>query len=204
MPPLGTFDLQGKLVYGDGKNLLKRPYLLPSLTNLNSESTFADVGVCWNEKALHLAIDCKSPFKSASFLDIENSDAIELFIDTRDVKTTAFITRFCHHFVFLPTPEDGIQIKEVTRFRGEEKHPLCDPDVPVIKSEFGKRGYTIHLELPSEALFSYQPEQVPKLGLSYRIRRAEGAPQHFSLPSNFYSLHQHPALWPSFMLVKTP
>ncbi len=62
-------------------------------------------------------------------------------IDTRDLKTSGYNTKFCHHFYFLPEKIDGIQCGEVTRFRTEDTHELCDPQFLQVESHKHSSGY---------------------------------------------------------------
>lgn len=205
IPPLGGFDLSGEIRHCKDpslETLIKKPFLLPSISDFHSESSFADVGLAWNEKNLFVGVNVRKPFEETSFSDYALTDSIELFIDTRDVKTTATITRFCHHFLILPQTVDGMQMKELTRFRGEESHPLCDPSLFTFSTEMKKRGYAMMIQLPEEALHGFAPDQIPRIGFSYRINRYHGASQHFTSSSNFFSLHLHPQLWGSFTLAK--
>jgi hypothetical protein len=123
-------------------------------------------------------------------------------IDTRDVKTAGFNTRFCHHFFFLSEPVEGLVAGEITRFRTEDTHELCDPqDLKVISSR-KKNSYTMNLFIPGSCLYGYDPDQFNRLGFTYRLNRAHGFPQHFSVVSEDYQIEQQPSLWSSLRLIK--
>lgn len=177
-------------------------YLLPDTSSLCNEDHFAEVAIGWNQDGLEFFIEVNSPFLKSSYPDVRQGDSCELFIDTRDVKTSGFNTRFCHHFFFLPEPCEEISKGEITRFRTEEMHELCDPNelqlLPVLK----RNQYNMHIFIPSQCLHGYDPEQFDRLGFTYRINRFKGDSQHFSVLSEEYQLEQQPSLWSSLQMIK--
>jgi hypothetical protein len=128
-------------------------------------------------------------------------DSLELFFDTRDMKTTGFNTRFCHHFYFLAAEVEGHIAGEMTKFRTEDTHELCDPAelkvIPLLK----KTGYTLQIFIPAHCLFGYDPDQFDRLGFAYRVNRAQGPAQHFCVVSEDYQIEQHASLWSSLKLI---
>lgn len=179
-----------------------KKYLLPDTSHLCSEESFAEVALAWNEEGLEVFIESASPFKKGRYPEVDQGDSVELFIDTRDVKTSGFNTRFCHHFFFLAEGVDGHFAGEITRFRTEDIHPLCDPKDLKVKSSLNSKGYTLNIFIPSHCLYGYDPAQFKRLGFSYRINRADGFPQHFSAVTEDFPIEQQPSLWGSLTLKK--
>jgi hypothetical protein len=182
------------------KNLSK--YLLPSLFELCHEFGFAEIAMGWNKEGIEIFASISQPFRRASYPNITRGDSLEFFFDTRDVKTAGYTTRFSHHFFFLPESIEGIAAGEITRFRTEDVHELCNSSELKVKTEIKSVGYAMHIFIPSLCLFGYDPEQFDRLGFAYRINRAEGAPQHFCVTSDDYQIEQQPSLWSSMRLVK--
>lgn len=176
----------------------RHKYLLPLTSDLCGDWPFAEVAMGWNRDGLELSISVDQAVQRVSY---PNGDSVELFFDTRDVKTSGFNTRFCHHFFFLPEAVEGQQAGEITRFRGEETHELCDPNELAVKAALKSSGYMMLLFIPRSCLHGYDPDQFGRLGFTYRINRASGPPQHFSVVSDDYSIEQHPSLWSSVRLV---
>lgn len=174
--------------------------LLPDTSELCSEETFAEVALGWNEDGIEAFVRVNYPFKNAYYPEIERGDSVEFFIDTRDVKTAGFNTRFCHHFFFLAEGVEGHFAGEITRFRTEDVHPLCDSSELKVKSLMQSSGYTLNIFIPSQCLYGYDPEQFNRLGFSYRINRAEGFPQHFTVVTEDFPIEQQPSLWGSLTL----
>ncbi len=149
------------------------------------EPTFATLHVGWNEEGLTFHIDSASELTS-----------VELFLDTRDLKTKGQISRFCHHFLF---PLEGTA-RELTRFRGEDHHRLADPEDLKFKIEKGWRGVDLTIPLPAALLHGFDPHAFPRIGFAYRIRTPDNQAQHFPLSSQDVSLEQHPAAWSTLHL----
>jgi hypothetical protein len=175
-------------------------YRFPSTAELCSERSFADVAMGWNEEGLELYICVNRPFRRAFYPQVDRGDSIELFIDTRDIKTSGFNTKFCHHFFFLAEGVEGHFTGEITRFRTEDTHPLCDPNDLKVKSLCQSGAYVLNIFIPSHCLHGYDPEQFNRLGFSYRINQAEGFPQHFSVVTDDFPIEQQPSLWGSLTL----
>ncbi len=183
-------------------DLQKKKRLLPDFSDLLSEDRFADVSMSWEQKGLSFEIEAKQPFAECFFPEFQKGDSIELFIDTRDLKTAGFITRFCHHFVILPKAMDGIIAQEITAFRTDDRHELCDGSAISVVSDFQKRGYSVNIFIPTECLHGYDPSSFERLGFTYRINRFGGDPQHFALSSDYFNIEKEPSLWSSMSLIK--
>ena len=103
-----------------------KKYLLADTSALCSEESFAEVAMGWHQQGLEIYVRIDEPFRQAHYPEVDRGDSIEVFVDTRDVKTASFNTRFCHHFFFLAEGIEGHFAGEMTRFRTEDVHPLCD------------------------------------------------------------------------------
>lgn len=179
-----------------------KKYLLPDTSSLCAEEHFADISLGWHAAGIGALVQVKSPFQQASYPDVSQGDSVELFLDTRDVKTAGFNTRFCHHFFFLPEPIEGHQAGEITHFRTEDAHELCDPKGLQVKAQLKSTGYILQIFIPTECLYGYDPDQFDRLGFTYRINRRHRSAQHFSMTSDEYQVEQQPSLWSSLKLVK--
>lgn len=201
---INFFALQTDIRYLNGKELVPdlKKNRLPDTSVLCDEFSFAQIAMGWHEEGLGFQIEVNQPYQRSSSTQIENGDSIELLIDTRDVKTSGFNTRFCHHFYFLPKNDEGLLCGEITHFRTEDRHPHCDPSLLVLKSEFSSRSYKCKIFIPSECLHGYDPNQFTRLGFTYRINRVGGGPQHFSVVGDEYQLTQQPSLWSSLRLIR--
>jgi hypothetical protein len=195
--PLHFFRLHVDLK--EGKQASSKS-LLPDTSDLLGEDHFADVGIAWHEMGLSVHLHAYKPFEEALYPKFTQADAIELFFDTRDLKEGGFSNRFCHHFLILPQEVQGVQALELTRFRTEDSHPLCEPEKIAISFRATSKEYFLDLHFPAEILHGYDPHQFDRLGFTYTIHRAGGAPQNFSLSSDYVSIAQNPSLWASCSL----
>lgn len=178
-------------------------YILPTTAFLSGEMAFAEIAMGWNEEgiAFHIAADRGEQLR-CFFPEVVRGDSIELFIDTRDVKTSGYNTRFCHHFFFLPEAVEGIQAGERTHFRGEDAHPLCDAGLLQVSTVQKPASYAMKIFIPAQCLIGYDPSQFARCGFTYRINRCGGAPQHFSAASADYAIEQQPSLWSTMSFVR--
>ncbi len=185
------------------KSLERQRFKLPHYDWLLDEASFADVYMGWDPKRVVFAFDVHKPFEEARYPQFEDGDSVEIFIDTRDMKEATYAHRFCHHFVFLPAEVQGVRALEITRLRADDKRPLCDPEEIGVDVEFGKKSYTMRIELPASCLYGFDPAAFDRLGFTYKINRAtgpNGRTQHFSVSSRSCGLAQFPALWASMSL----
>lgn len=189
--------------YAKGKKLEKE-HKLPDLGPFYQERSFAQVSLGWHELGICVEVKIKGRFDQPDFPNYQSADSIELFFDTRDVKTAGYPSRFCHHFYFLPqsiqTNGDSIQAGEVTRFRLDDAHALCDASLLQVKSKEQKSESLIEVWIPAECLHGYDPKQFNRLGFTYRINRVDGSVQYFSASSKDFSIESQPSLWASVLL----
>ncbi|MBS4167927.1 hypothetical protein [Parachlamydia sp. AcF125] len=176
-------------------------FFLPDNSGLSSEEPFAKVALGWHAEGIACTVQLQAPFVEAHYPNIQNGDSIELFLDTRDMKNAGFNTRFCHHFFFLAKSVEGVSCGEITRFRTEDSHELCDPSELQMKVDFTSKDHTFYIFIPRQCLHGYDPEQFDRLGFTYRINRPKRPSQHFSVLSNEYQIDQQPALWGSLKLI---
>lgn len=183
------------------KKELAGKYLLPDLSSLCQEESFANISLAWSQEGIEAQIKVKSPIRQVFYPAIDRGDSVELFFDTRDVKTSGWNTAFCHRFFFLPQPVDDVNAGENTHFRTEEMHELCNSNELQVEVTSTKNSYTLYIFIPSICLHGYDPAQFNRLGFTYRINRYGGTPQHFSAVSADYAIEQQPSLWSSLKLL---
>ena len=177
-------------------------YLLPDTSYLCDENSFAKVAIGWSKLGIELAVQAEAPTIRCSYPSFQSGDSVEVMIDTRDVKTSGYNTRFCHHFFFLPEAIDGVQGGEITRFRTEDTHELCDPKELQVQTKKHADGYLLKIFIPAHCLHGYDPEQFNRLGFTYRINSATHRPQHFSVVGSEFQIEQQPSLWSTLQIQK--
>jgi len=203
--PLDFFSMSADLLFA--KEIVPRKFFrasheLPDTSFMLGEEHFAKVSMGWNEEGILINVEVEKSFEECFFPQVADGDSVELFFDTRDLKTTGFCTRFCHHFVFLPQEVQGIKAQEMTRFRTEDKHELCDSGLLKSDCDFSSSSYVLKIFISSDCLHGYDTKTFQRLGFTYRINRYKGQPQHFAVSSKYYTIAEQPSLWSSLELVK--
>ncbi len=202
LSPVQFFGLSADCQFLRGAIKPGKGTLLPLTNDLLDEEHFADVYAAWNFEKLCFYFVVRRPFQKVGEPDFRKGDSIELFIDTRDLKTKGVVTRFCHHFVFFPVEVKNFFGQEITRFRNEDTHRLCHPEDLQVTSEIAEDSYSLLIEIPAHCLHGYDPLSFSRIGFTYRINRFEGPSQHFAVSSEEYNIEQHPATWGTLKLLK--
>lgn len=197
--PVQFFGVTADCYAIKGKLKPDKDHLLPSMSDLLAEESFADVYAGWTVDKLAFHFVIKQPFQKLGD-DFRKGDSVEVFLDTRDMKTKATISKFCHHFVFFPELAQNFYGREVTRFRGDDMHRLCHPEDLQVTPKIDKKGYSLSVEIPTHCLHGFDPLSFSRIGFTYRINRAGGTPQHFAVSSEEYNIEQHPATWGTLKL----
>ena len=203
--PVDFFSIECDVDYAEVKAPFPKKmdkHFLPETSKLLKEEHFTQLALLWHEEGIWVEVQVLKAFEEAKYPEYKEADSVELFFDTRNIKTAGFATRFCHHFVFLPSAVNGIQCKEVTRFRSEDSHPLSEVLDAEIEMEFHKKAYTMKIFLPKAVFCGYEPSNCSSIGFNYRINRPLKKPQHFSVSSEYYSIEQQPSLWATLHLKK--
>ena len=182
------------------KQLRSDSYALPPLYELAGEEPFAAVYGAWSPDGLHFLVCSTEKIVQSRHPEVTRGDAVELMIDTRDVKTSGFNTRYCHHFFFLAQEVKGVDRGESTHFRLEDSHPHCDPSLLELTVTPTRQGYDMQIFIPRDCLHGYDGGQFKRLGFTYRINRCKGAQQQFAADSKEYQIEQQPSLWSTLKL----
>lgn len=200
LSPVQFFGITSDCYAIRGKLKASKEHLLPSTADLLGETSFADVYVGWNVDKIAVYCSVNIPFQKIGEGDFRKGDSVELFFDTRDMKTKGAISKFCHHFVFFPALAQNFYGREVTRFREGDMHRLCHPEDLHVVPHIEEDSYALSIEIPSHCLHGYDPLSFSRLGFTYRINRAGGPAQHFAVSSEEYTIEQHPATWGTLKL----
>ncbi|MGK5594773.1 MAG: hypothetical protein ACSNEK_05370 [Parachlamydiaceae bacterium] len=184
------------------KAIESKKYQIPDTAFLNSEETFASVHMGWSDDGLSFAVFSRQPPAKSFFPELKKGDSIELWVDTRDVKSAGFTTKFCHHFYFLLELVNGKDRGEITRFRNEDSHELCPDELLLLNHKKTSDGYLLKCFLPSQCLFGFDSKETDRVGFTYRLNRFNGPSQHFSVVTEEFAIEQQPSLWATAKLIK--
>ncbi len=186
---------------------LGEEYRIPSFSELDLAPKLADVRVAWSEQglALNVIVEGKrhAPWCRESQLD--ESDGLHVWIDTRDVHNVHRASRFCHNFVCLPTGagsrrQDPVIGQAPINRAKEQAKPALNRHLHV-RSEKRVDGYLLEACLEAEALVGFDPEEHPRLGFTYAVVDRERGAQVFAVGDEF-RFAEDPSLWGTLELVR--
>ena len=181
------------------KKKLDSNFFLLDFEKYKKKKAFANIYMGWSLDGISLKIVVNEKITEVS-QDYRKGDSVELFFDTRDVKTKNYFSRFCHHFVFYPAPLDDIQAKEVTRFHSEEVHPLCKEEDLLVEVKQKRSSYEMYIVIPERCLYGFDPKRFNRLGFTYQINRFEKEAQVFTTSIEEFKIDRNPSVWASLIL----
>ncbi|MGA2034385.1 MAG: hypothetical protein ABSG68_19240 [Thermoguttaceae bacterium] len=196
----------------DGAGLDER-YRLASLAGLEAEPTqrspsaALDVRVAWSEGGLALVVRVEGKRQPPWCRGTrpEDSDGLQVWIDTRDIHNVHRAGRFCHRFIFLPTGS-GRRLGEPTAaclpiHRAREfSRPPAEGQLKV-RSQKRVHGYVLEAAIAAEALTGFDPREHPRLGFAYALEDRELGVQTLGVGSPM-PYQEDPSLWATLELVK--
>jgi hypothetical protein len=178
-----------------------------NFVELDGGKNFADVRLAWNEFGLALQVEVMGKQQPpAGEEDRPRScDGLSLWLDTRDSRASHRASRYCHHFLFLAAgrgpDRDEPFISQAKINRAQQDAPLANlADVPFRVHRL-KGGYRLEAFLPASALYGFDPQEHPRLGLYYVVRDQELGDQFLSVNWDF-PFGDDPSLWSVLELVK--
>lgn len=179
---------------------LGEEYQLPTFGELEGRRPFADFRGAWNEAGLTFTLKVTGKQQAVWCRDtrIEDSDCLQIWIDTRDTHNIHRAGRFCHRFAFLPVgagqklDQPVVGLLAINRAR-ESPKPIPGSMLKAI-SEKRADGYDLQAHIPADALTGFDPVEHPKLGFNYAVVDRELGWQTFSLGPEF-PIDEDPSLW---------
>lgn len=180
----------------------------------NPESAESAVGpldtrIAWSEDGLTFQFVLRGKLRRpyCRLSDLEHSDGIEIYVDTRNTKNVHRATRYCHRFVFLPGgggPGEkdpyGSMLK-INMARGEPA--TIGAYQPHVECKLSSTGYRLTCHLSRQYLEGWSPSEQPEVGLFFHLRDAELG--HICLAyDKQLPVGEDPSLWPTAFLAKMP
>ncbi len=189
----------------EGAGLDER-YRLVGFAELEGLPTPADVRAAWSEEGLAFTVRVEgkrqAPWCRAG--KPEDSDGLQVLIDTRDVHNVHRAGRFCHRFVFLPGGSGRrfeAPVAEWLPIHRAREHPRAiDPGQLQVRSEKRIDGYLLRAFIPAGALTGFDPREHPRLGFNYAVFDRELGEQTLSVGSPV-PYREDPSLWATLELV---
>lgn len=160
---------------------------------------WAPEGLAWR---VDVAGKSQPPWCRESRLD--DSDGLQVWVDTRATHNVHRATRFCHRFAFLPLGGDprgtGAAADQLLINRARENARPVRPRELAARSKATSAGYTLWGAAAAAALGGYDPQQHPRLGFTYAVLDRERGLQTFSQGAGF-PYEEDPSQWAELRLV---
>lgn len=212
LPPSYMFKVSLPLYYRatewkPGSEFQLEPrYEVPTFESLDQpEEAFCSTRIAWSEEGLWLqfSVQGKKLKPLCRLTDLEQSDGVELFVDTRNTKNVHRATRFCHRFLFLPKgggTEEKDPYGSMLKIRLARGEPSSIGQFqPHVYSKIRRNGYDMSIHLSRKDLEGWAPTEQPEMGLYFVVRD-----QELGLCPMIYDLnlpvYEDPSLWPTAFL----
>jgi len=174
---------------------------LPSFgAQLEGKPNFADVRVAWNDGGLYFTVEVSGKKQTPWCRRdrAEDSDGLQLWVDTRDTHNIHRASRFCHRFVFLPAGEgrgyDQPLEAQLLINRARENAAPVPEKVLKVRSEKRVDGYLLQCHIPAQAMTGFDPADYSRLGFFYLVQDRELGWQTFSV-DNTFPFDEDPSVW---------
>jgi hypothetical protein len=179
--------------------------LLPNIAGIDGQKPYANCYLCWNNDGVYFGVEVNNKTNyNLSPSDPTKGDCVQLFIDTRDVKTQR-ANRYCHRFYFLP---GGIGKTTKTPFgrqiainNAQEQSPPCSEDSIKARVRILKKSYQMEVKLPANGLNGFNPREFSRIGFTYLINDTEHGIQSWSAIPDMGVEHR-PSTWGTAELFK--
>ncbi|QDU25674.1 hypothetical protein ETAA8_07440 [Anatilimnocola aggregata] len=182
-------------------------HILPCFGELEGKKIHTEVRAGWSEAGLAFQFVIKGKTQPPWCRDsrIDDSDGVQLWIDTRNTQNIHRAGRFCHRIALLPLGAgrklDEPLIALLAINRAKESPREIDTRQLQIRGERRHDGYTLQAYLPAQTLTGYTPGDQPSLGFTYAVIDRELGPQTFTVGPEF-PFAEDPSLWGTLNLVK--
>ncbi|MCI0357253.1 MAG: hypothetical protein L0211_02050 [Planctomycetaceae bacterium] len=190
-----------------GGTKLGDKHRLPCFAELEGKQPFADVRMAWSERGLALTVQVRGKEQPPWCRDskIEDSDGVQIWIDTRNTQNIHRAGRFCHRFAFLPAGA-GRRLDEPVAVllainRAKESPREIEPRQLRVNCERKSDGYFMAMHIPAETLTGFHPADHAALGFSYAVIDRELGWQTFSVGQEL-PFAEDPSLWGTLDLVR--
>jgi hypothetical protein len=164
------------------------------------EPSFADMRMAWGHEGLafNVRVEGKQQPPWCREGRLEDSDALQVWIDTRATLNIHRASRYCHRYAFLPVGGGRGQAEPVADQllinRARENARPIRPRELQVASKVKDNGYWLTALVPAGALAGYDPQQHRQIGFTYAVRDRELGVQTFATGPGF-PFDEDPTCW---------
>ena len=189
--------------------LLELPdtFRVPVPAALAGTPPFVELSLAWNPQgmACQVRVTGKTRKPRCNPESLANSDAVRIWIDTRDTQSQHRGSRFCHYFVGMPLggEETGLEpfVRQKPVPRAREEAPLVDDEALLAEAEINETGYRLSIWFPAEALHGDDPGTQPRLGFYVTVQDHDLGHQVLAVDDRF-PYESDPSQWLSLELTE--
>ncbi len=185
---------------------LDERYQIPFLAQLDEERPLAEVRMAWSPEGLAwwVRVEGKQQLPWCRESRPEDSDGLQVWVDTRATTNVHRASRFCHRFVFLPrgggrNAEQPVADQLLINRARENARPARVRELQV-HSKVSKSGYELSAFAPAVVMGGFDPESQSTLGFTYSVLDRERGLQTFSAGQGF-PYEEDPSCWAELRLV---
>src|SRR5690349_13758542 len=211
LPPRQFFRFSADVKRADGLQspkgfMLDESYALPALGELDGRPAFADVRMAWSPEGLawQISVGGKTQLPWCRDSRLEDSDGLQVWVDTRATLNVHRAGRYSHRFIYLPSgggsAGDQPIADQILINRARENARPFRPREIVARAKADGKGYTLWAFASADALGGYDPAQQPRLAFTYAITDRERGQQTFSTGPEF-PYEEDPSLWAEVRLI---
>jgi len=179
---------------------------LPAFSAMDGSPSFATVSLGWNSQGFGISVAVRGRNKpvNGNPLQIERSDCLEIWIDTRPTGNVHRATGYCHRVACLPVDESSdsqpsaipVPIAQQREIRAEMQAQHIQ-----LRTHLTKDGYDMETWIPDSQLYGYrQVDELRQLGFYCVVRDTELGEQPLTLTDDF-PFAWDPALWVQLELI---
>ena len=184
---------------------LDKSFSLPNFSELEQPGACPEVRAGWNRDGLAFRFEVRGKHQKLSCQGDrpDDSDGVQLWIDTRDVKNVHRAGRFCHRLFFLPAGAGRGRSKPVVGVlpirRARALHGPIDEKQLKVLSQPRRDGYVLHTFIAAAALTGFDPDEHSRLGFTYVVMDRELG-QHTLGAGRPMPYYEDPSLWATLEL----
>lgn len=181
-------------------------YRIPYLGAFENQREYADIRIGWNDAGLFISAEVTGKKQSLWCRETQllDSDAIQIWIDTRDTHNVHRASKFCHWFLLLPSG-GGEQNDQPTASmlkinRTKEDSPTINRFNTEIAAKPTPDGYHLTAFISGKSLNGWDTNDHRILGFNYAVVDRELGWQTLAIGPEL-PVSEDPSLWQSLQLV---
>ena len=190
--------------YAAADAVLDEAYRLPRVNQMENSDVQSnlpyDFLIGWNETGLLFSLIVSDKKRSlwCRATQPEESDGIQICLDTRNIKDIHRASRFCHRLLFMPLGNGREQslpsVAWLPIHRAKEHPNTIDLSRIKMQSAVSASGYRLDVFLPGRILTGFEPVEYPNLGFHFVVMDREYGNSYF-LAAPPLPHDQDPSLW---------